>query len=73
MSSTPEQCSDCGTITQALNRDDQKWCCHCGARLMGTYVNIPDPYEVLEHIRGKSSCCDAWDAIDKLILPPSES
>lgn len=23
--------------------------------------------EVLQHIRGKSSCCDAWDCIDEVV------
>lgn len=38
MSSTPEECSKCKTITQALNRDSAKWCCYCGEKLVGDYV-----------------------------------
>ena len=47
-----EQCEQCGAITARLNGDGcAKWCCHCGARLNGTYVSaglsVPDGWKLV--------------------------
>jgi hypothetical protein len=35
--------------------------------LAATKANAAALVEVLQHIRGKSSCCDAWDHIDEVV------
>lgn len=36
-----ERCGECGAITARLDGDNCcKWCCYCGARLPGNYLDL---------------------------------